>query len=504
MIAAELLAFLTKPYSSVQRKQLESGILGGTASYYARLDFDVGAWLADAAVAVMAEAGIARADVAAIASHGHTIWHEAPAATWQIGSAAVIAERTGVPVISDFRSRDVAAGGQGAPLVAIADAVLFSSRDKWRATLNLGGIANVQLLPPGGVIESVRAFDTGPGVAVLDAMVRELFPGVPYDVGGAIARRGSPITKLVEGWLNAPYFNVPPPKSTGREIFSALFAQSLVEQCRRVAAGCSAEDIVATATLFTARSIALAFEKFIPEPVEEVLVAGGGAKNPALLDSIRAEIESAAHRSKSRVPSVVPFEKVIYFDSARPWNLVALRAARLAPLAAPRRQRPQCHQCARPANPRLVHTGVTFASLLVPALRWNPEQGFAHLRRTIDDALGAGVGGFLIFDGPRAAVADLTAELHARSAVPLLIAADTERGAGQQFDGCIELPPFGALGLLENPAVMRRAGQITARDLKRIGINWALAPVCDLDPASGKHDHRNARGGGESRLEVAR
>jgi beta-glucosidase len=128
---------------------------------------------------------------------------------------------------------------------------------------------------------------------------------------------------------------------------------------------------------------------------------------------------------------------------------------------------------------------VTLASLLVPALRWSPGQGFSHLRRTIDDALGAGVGGFLIFGGPRAAVADLTAELHSRSAIPLLIAADAERGAGQQFDGCIELPPLGALGLLENPAVMRRAGQITARDLKRTGVNWALAPVCDLDPAPG-------------------
>jgi beta-glucosidase-like glycosyl hydrolase len=128
---------------------------------------------------------------------------------------------------------------------------------------------------------------------------------------------------------------------------------------------------------------------------------------------------------------------------------------------------------------------VTLASLLVPALRWDPGQGFSHLGRTIDDALGAGIGGFLIFGGPRAAVADLAAELHARSSIPLLLAADAERGAGQQFDGSVELPPFAALGLLENPAVMRRAGQITARDLKRTGINWALAPVCDLDFAPG-------------------
>ncbi len=124
---------------------------------------------------------------------------------------------------------------------------------------------------------------------------------------------------------------------------------------------------------------------------------------------------------------------------------------------------------------------MTLAPLLVPALRWNSEHGFAHLRRAIDDALGVGVGGFLLFGGPRAAVAELTAELHERSEIPLLIAADAERGAGQQFDGCVALPPLGALGYLNDGAGMRRAGQVTARDLKRTGLNWALAPVCDLD-----------------------
>ncbi len=128
---------------------------------------------------------------------------------------------------------------------------------------------------------------------------------------------------------------------------------------------------------------------------------------------------------------------------------------------------------------------MTIASLLVPALRWNAEHGFSHLQRTIDEALRARVGGFLMFGGTRTAAAELAAELHERSAIPLLIAADAERGAGQQFDGCVALPPLGALGLLENPAAMRRAGQITARDLKRTGINWALAPVCDLDLAPG-------------------
>ncbi|MFI5233524.1 MAG: glycoside hydrolase family 3 protein [Gemmatimonadales bacterium] len=124
---------------------------------------------------------------------------------------------------------------------------------------------------------------------------------------------------------------------------------------------------------------------------------------------------------------------------------------------------------------------MTLASLLVPALRWSSEHGFAHLRRAIDEALEEGVGGFLLFDGPRAAVAELAAELHERSAVPLLLAADAERGAGQQFEGCVALPPLGALGYLNDAAGMRRAGQVTARDLKRTGLNWALAPVCDVD-----------------------
>ena len=128
---------------------------------------------------------------------------------------------------------------------------------------------------------------------------------------------------------------------------------------------------------------------------------------------------------------------------------------------------------------------MSLARLLVPALRWDSGHGFSHLGRSIDDALGAGVGGFLLYGGPRAAAAELCAELHARSAVPLLIAADAESGAGQQFEGCVALPPFGALGFLNDPAGMRRAGQVTARDLRRTGLNWALAPVCDLDFAPG-------------------
>jgi anhydro-N-acetylmuramic acid kinase len=312
-IRSELLAFMNREYSAEQRRRIEVGLIAGTAQQYSRLDFDLGSWLADAAVAVMTEAGIARADIAAIASHGHTMWHDAPRATWQLGNAAVIAERTGVAVISDFRSRDVAAGGQGAPLVTIADATLFSSPDTWRATLNLGGIANVQLIPPGGVLESVRAFDTGPGVGVLDATVRALVPDLPFDVGGALARRGTALPQVVDDLLQASFFSSPPPRSTGRELFSPVYAEQLIGRCRSASPACSTEDIIATATLLTARSVALAFERFIPEPVEEVLVSGGGARNPALFDTIRTELARTARELKSRPAVVVPFED-FYFD----------------------------------------------------------------------------------------------------------------------------------------------------------------------------------------------
>src|SRR5881392_2715619 len=141
-IDVDLLAFASRGYTSAERSRLGSALGGGTPAEYCRLNFDLGGWLADAAVEVMAEAGVARDEIAAIASHGQTIWHEPGHSTWQSGEAAVIAERTGINVVSDFRVRDVAAGGQGAPLVPIADAMLFSSATDWRGLQNLGGIGN--------------------------------------------------------------------------------------------------------------------------------------------------------------------------------------------------------------------------------------------------------------------------------------------------------------------------------------------------------------------------
>ncbi len=282
---AEMLAFVVREYDAAQRDALQAAMAAGSARDYCRLAFELGRWLADAAVAVLAEAGVARDEVRAIGSHGQTLWHEPPHSTWQMGEPAVIAERTGLDVVSDFRVRDVAAGGQGAPLVPLADALLFAS-DRWRALQNLGGIGNVTVVPPGGVPGSVRAFDTGPGVAVIDGVVRALYPGERYDAGGAYARAGTVIEPVLEALLDDAYFALEPPKSTGRELFGAAYVSRLIMLCRQAHVGASPADIVATATALTARSVADAYRRFMPEPVDEVLLSGGGAKNEALVSMV--------------------------------------------------------------------------------------------------------------------------------------------------------------------------------------------------------------------------
>jgi anhydro-N-acetylmuramic acid kinase len=284
-IDAQLLAFIGSTYSADQRSRFQRALTEGTAQEYCRLGFDLGTWLGDAAVAALAEAGVPRESVRAVGSHGQTLWHEAPHSTWQIGESAVIAERLGIDVVSDFRVRDVAAGGQGAPLVPIADALLFSG-DDWRALQNIGGIGNVTIVPPSGALDGVRAFDTGPGVSVIDAVTRTFFHDREYDRNGELAARGTPVPGVVDELLAHAYFASPPPKSTGRELFDRTYVDRLIERCRAPSPGATNEDIIATATSLTARSIADAYHRFMPEPVNQVLISGGGGKNTTLLRMI--------------------------------------------------------------------------------------------------------------------------------------------------------------------------------------------------------------------------
>jgi anhydro-N-acetylmuramic acid kinase len=301
-IEADLLAYASHSYTPAQRSRLSAALGAGTPAEYCRLNFDLGDWLADAAIEVMAEAGIAREDIAAIASHGQTIWHEPGHSTWQTGEPAVIAERTGIDVVSDFRVRDVAAGGQGAPLVSIADALLFASGSDWRGLQNLGGIGNITIVPPHGEIEGVRAFDTGPGVAVIDGVTHALRPELAYDVDGKLAMAGRADASLVKELLSAPYFASRPPKSTGRELFNSDYITKLIARAR--ASGARDEDIIATAVQLTAESVGDAYRRFIAEPMREVLVSGGGAKNPALFAAIE----------KSAAPIRVRHFDEVYFD----------------------------------------------------------------------------------------------------------------------------------------------------------------------------------------------
>ncbi len=294
----QLLAFVTRPYTAAQRDRLRAALTGASASEYSQLAFDLGGWLADAAVAVLAEAGVPRGDVRAIGSHGQTIWHDAPRSTWQLGEAAVIAERTGIDVVSNFRVRDVAAGGQGAPLVPIADALLFAG-DDWRALQNIGGIGNVTVVPPRGataMLDGVRAFDTGPGVAVIDGVTQMLMPELLFDIDGARAAAGRPLQPVVDELLAHPYFASPPPKSTGRELFDRAYVERLVARCREVDPRATNDDVIATATALTASSIADAYRRFMPEPATEVLISGGGAKNPTLVAMLKRAIAPLAVR----------------------------------------------------------------------------------------------------------------------------------------------------------------------------------------------------------------
>lgn len=313
--------FVQRPYTPEQRARLQAAMQGGTAQAYCRLQADLGTWLGDAAVEAMQGAGVTPHDVRGIASHGQTLWHEPGHSTWQIGDAARIAERTGCAVVSDFRTRDMAVGGQGAPLVPIADAMLFAHESEWRALQNIGGIGNVTLVPPArealaslasdqaGV--QVRAFDTGPGVVVIDGVVQRLF-GTPYDTDGALGATGRILEPVVESLLSLSFLGQEPPKSTGRELFTPVFIDAFIAQCTE--AGGTPHDVVATATAFTAATIADQYARFVHPVPREVLLSGGGARNPFLVRCIERAFARHGEQAARAVPAVRLFDE-LFFDA---------------------------------------------------------------------------------------------------------------------------------------------------------------------------------------------
>ncbi len=305
--SATLVAFRQEGYSAAERGAIIDAMARATPKDLALLHVALGERFAGAVLALLAQARVAPRDLAFVASHGQTVWHEPGRATLQLGDAAVIAERLGVPVVSDFRARDVAAGGQGAPLVPLADVMLFGHPERGRLLLNIGGMANVTWVRRRGVTDGALAFDTGPGVAVIDAVTRRVDPDATFDVDGERARRGRPVAKVLETLLADAYFDEPPPKSTGRERFGLDYADRLLEVVRKASG--SENDAVATATALTVETIARAIERWAgKDAASELVISGGGARNPALVERLAARVQPRP---------VVLFDQVFFDGDAK-------------------------------------------------------------------------------------------------------------------------------------------------------------------------------------------
>jgi anhydro-N-acetylmuramic acid kinase len=281
-LRARVVAHVQRPFSPELRRHILRVCLHGTVAEICELNFLLGEHFARAALAAVRKAKLKPRDIAAIGSHGQT------ASTLQIGEPAVIAERTGITTVADFRVRDMAAGGQGAPLVPYTDWALFTHSTKPRIVQNIGGIGNLTFLPPRAELKDVIAFDTGSGNMVLDAVVSKLSRGrKTFDRDGRWAARGNVSEKLLREMMAHPFIGRRPPKTTGREEFGEQFVRRVLASGRRFRL--SDEDIVATITAFTAASIAEAYRRFIFPKLKpgglaklQIILGGGGAKNPTL------------------------------------------------------------------------------------------------------------------------------------------------------------------------------------------------------------------------------
>ena len=291
-----LLAHVFHDFKPSFRKRLFAVALHGTVTEICELNFILGEEFAQAALAAVHRARLKPSQVTAIGSHGQTVHHLPNAqtpSTLQIGEPSVIAERTGITTVADFRVRDMAAGGQGAPLVPFADWVLFTDKVRPRIVQNIGGIGNLTYLPPCAKLTDVIAFDTGPGNMIIDATVAELSKGkLAYDRDGRWAAGGKTSEKLLAHCLNHPFLGRKPPKTTGREEFGEMFLKRFLSKARQLRL--SAADIVATATDFTAASIADAYHHFILPRLSanrfraiQIILGGGGVKNTTLVQMIQ-------------------------------------------------------------------------------------------------------------------------------------------------------------------------------------------------------------------------
>lgn len=309
---ATLLAFKNTPYPPAIRDKIFAlfDSSSATVDKLGYMNFLLGEYFAAAALAVIKEAGIKARDVNFIASHGQTVWH-APQAdhsdgypircTVQIGEGAVIAERTGIPTVSDFRVADMAAGGQGAPLVPFTEYLLYRRAGETILLQNIGGIGNLTVLPADAAPEAVYAFDTGPGNMIIDAVISAATGGAErFDRGGAAAARGKVSKELLNRLMQDKYYSLPLPKTTGREYFGEQYAARLCAYGREHAL--SFDDLAATATELTAWSIADAYARYVlpQHRAAELIAGGGGSYNPTLMSALARRFEAYGVRVRTQ------------------------------------------------------------------------------------------------------------------------------------------------------------------------------------------------------------
>lgn len=289
------LEFIVYPMPSSTREKIEKCCRNENVGtdLICSLNFELGELFAEAAQAVCNKAGVQTQNLDFIASHGQTIYHiprstgEFVASTLQIGESAVIAQRCGCKVISNFRTKDMAAGGEGAPLVPFSEYILYQNKDHAVALQNIGGIGNVTILPKQCTIDEVYAFDTGPGNMMIDEAMLQLFKK-PFDDGGNVALSGKLISNMMQELKEHPYIRLNPPKTTGREVFGSEFTHQILEKYKNE----KAEDIITTLTWFTSWSIAENYRNFVmpKDLLTEVILGGGGAHNKAIQKFLQEEI----------------------------------------------------------------------------------------------------------------------------------------------------------------------------------------------------------------------
>lgn len=323
-INVQLLAGETYAYPSQLREQILQVCAGGTLSMaeLAQLDNAIAIQFATCAQAIQAN----NQKATLIGSHGQTVYHQPPNGlglgySLQLGRGELIAQLTQTKTISNFRFADIAQGGHGAPLVSRIDAFLLSSPTQHRCVQNIGGIGNLTYLPArqGNWLESVCGWDTGPGNALIDLAVEHFSQGKEtYDQDGNWARRGLVCTPLLEQWLNHDYFQLPPPKSTGRELFGVDYLKTCLVASEEY--NLTPADLLATLTELTVSSIVYSYQKFLPQMPQEVLLCGGGSRNLYLKERLQARLESAQVLTTDQVGVNADFKEAIAFGILAYWR----------------------------------------------------------------------------------------------------------------------------------------------------------------------------------------